>query len=124
MKQWWDSIHEKYNETKDFKFLTNSNPILAVKNLNIDLIKDKKILEIGVGTGNSTKYYYDKGLEVSALDISDVALERVEQYIIKSYTPDDILPSKYFDIAVSNLVAQHMNDEDLSNQIKQVLESL
>jgi len=127
LNEWWNRAHEQYNiNNKDIHYLTHSNPVLASKRLNINsLLKPKnKILDIGVGTGNSTKYYCSKGLEVSAYDISIVALRRVQQITKNIYLPVDKLPHKYFDLTVSNLVAQHMCNKDLLNQITHIMYSI
>ncbi|AFN75411.1 hypothetical protein MROS_2181 [Melioribacter roseus P3M-2] len=124
IREWWEENH-KYDEP----FLLSGTPGREVwRALGItDYINaQKKILNIGVGLGHCTKELSNIGAEVHALDISLTALKRVEKYIKKGWTPDELphLPVNYFDLAISHLVAQHMSDTDLLNQIKYVIKSL
>ena len=64
------------------------------------------------------------GVIVSVLDISETSIAKVKPYIKDSFADPALLPSDNYDIAISNLVAQHMTDIDLIHQIKNVLKSL
>jgi ubiquinone/menaquinone biosynthesis C-methylase UbiE len=45
-------------------------------------VQGKRILEVGVGTGKNFPYYPDKA-EVTAIDLSDMMLERARKYAAK-----------------------------------------
>jgi len=121
---WWDKNHKEnnnlwlsgYSGEDIWKFLKIENRI----------IRNNKVLNIGVGTGKCTKDLFDKGMKVYALDISEFALDKVKDYTIKSWDVKDIwsIPPNFFDLVISHLVTQHMSDEDLKKQIKIVLEIL
>ena len=122
LAKWWDKTHEG----KDIMWTTDTSGEGVWKNLKVkDLIKTSKtVLDIGVGLGRGTKDLYNEGLEVHGLDISIVALNKVKPFTKNQYLPTDELPKNYFDLAISHLVAQHMCDEDLLEQMKKVILSL
>jgi hypothetical protein len=67
----------------------------------------------------------ERGCKVHALDISPLALKRVEDVATAWAASElDKLPSDTFDVAISHLVAQHMLDSDLSAQLVAVIRSL
>ena len=120
-KQFWDSQHSsdniptlsgcEYDETIDFMKIR-------------ELIKpDINVLEIGVGMGYVTKGFFDAGCNVSALDISDVALERVKPNI---YTTTELekMPSDHFDLILCRNVVQHVATEYLKMELEHILRSL
>ena len=75
--------------------------------------------------GRLYKELSKKARSISSLDISTEALSSVSKYG-KIYTPETLheLPTESIDYATSRLVAQHMSDEDLTNQLKHVFRSL
>jgi len=123
MVDWWDRAHKN-----DHSFwLTGSQgpeqwQYLEINNL---LKPGTKVLNIGVGLGYCTKALFERGCIVSALDISPTALEKVKDIAI-TYLPEEItdMPSNYFDVVISHLVAQHMSDEDLLHQFKGVFNAM
>lgn len=90
------------------------------------IIKDKKVLEIGVGLGYVTMGLFGNGLEVSAMDISNIALDRVQKYCHCTYNMDNLheLPSNYFDIIICNNVVQHIPTSILIDELKEFMRSL
>jgi SAM-dependent methyltransferase len=82
------------------------------------------VLNVGVGTGRCTRDLAELGKEVHALDITQGALDGVAGAIECGYLKPADLPDSRFDLVISHLVAQHMNDVDLMDQVKHVLRSL
>lgn len=120
----WDDCHDKnivdslsgcqYDETIDFlKIRSRIKPGINV-------------LEIGVGLGYVTKALFENNMKVTALDISDVSLERVSNYCEHVYNVKDIhnLPSDYFDIIICNNVVQHIPTDILIAELKDIIRSL
>ena len=87
---------------------------------------DIKVLEIGVGMGYVTKGFHDYGCEVNALDISDVALERVKAICNSVYSTNDLekLPTNYFDLILCRNVVQHVATDFLINELTHIMRSL
>jgi SAM-dependent methyltransferase len=124
MKQFWQEAHKK-----DMKYeLTGSSAEGVIKFLNIDqLIKEASdCLVIGVGFGYETKYLTNIGKRVSVLDISPEALDRVKDYTVNRYLPDQLekIKAESFDLIISHLVTQHMPNKDLEHQINQSIRIL
>ncbi len=121
--QWWNWAHE-HDEPY---WLSGTSGPEVWKRLGVEnrLTLGASVLNIGVGLGRCTRQLAARGCEVSVLDISDVALERVAD-VAPGYLASDLeaLPSSSFDVALSHLVAQHMNDADLEAQIRHVVRAL
>ena len=126
IEDWWDYHHEGKGDYH--QWLTASAGPEVWHNLNIDkLIKPNKVvLNIGVGLGHCTRELARRKCVVHALDISPVALAKVESFTAKTWLPPTLpdIPENTFDLAISYLVTQHMVDEDLLEQISGVLRSL
>jgi SAM-dependent methyltransferase len=122
VKEWWDARHA----SGKIKYLTGSSGKAVWSFLNIQpwLNSDKTVLEIGVGLGRCTQDTFETGVRLSALDISEVGLQRVEPWTVAQYTTSESLPDDMFDLAFSHLVAQHMSDVDLVAQMREVLRAL
>ena len=76
--------------------------------------------------GHCTRALAARGAIVSALDISQAALDRVVDATERRYLAGAIhqLPADSFDLAISYLVSQHMRDAELRQQIQHVVRSL
>jgi len=117
----WEDNHKNNN----VRFLTGSSVRSVWGFLEIQkYLRKMTILNVGLGLGRETEELYSYGVDVYGLDISQTAIDKYKQYLVEGYTDSSKLPKNKFDIAVSHLVAQHMNDFDLIEQIKNVLKSL
>jgi 2-polyprenyl-3-methyl-5-hydroxy-6-metoxy-1,4-benzoquinol methylase len=123
MADWWERAHQKNEQL----WITGSSGQQVWQCLDIkdQLVPGTKVLNVGVGTGTCTRELADLKLTVHALDISKTALARVKE-IATVWTPDKLakLPQNYFDLAISFLVAQHMADPELQDQIKWICKAL
>ncbi len=104
----------KYDETIDF---------LKIRKF---LKKGCKVLEIGVGLGYVTEQLFKNGMIVSAVDLSNIALNKVKKYCENVYNINELseLPSNYFDIIICNNVVQHVPTNLLIDELKQFIRSL
>ena len=100
----------------------------------IGLIKkyalNKRIIETGSGTGIISTYFANEGFDVTALDIDDDMLKLANQ-ISSQYNEnrkpifkkESILNLNYksdeFDVAFSNGVLEHFNDDEIVNTLSQ-----
>ena len=103
-----------YNETIDFLRLHDY------------IIPNATVLEVGVGLGYVTKGLFDNGLRVSALDISEHSLSRVNLWCDNIFNLTHIhdLPTDYFDVIMCNNVVQHVPTAILVEEFKDLLRSL
>lgn len=121
VKDWWDIAHKT-----DHAYWLSGTPGEEVwKRLGVrDRLKPGlRVLNIGVGLGRDTRELVALGCNVSVLDISETALERVKDVAAGWIDPAQ-LPDNTFDLALSHLVAQHQADLTLQEQIENVLRSL
>ncbi len=124
IEEWWDSCH-----TTEGSFYVSdySGPELW-KALNISerIIPGASVLEIGVGGGSNVKELSARGLKVYVLDITQAALQKVEPITEGRWLESqiDLIPKKTFDLAMSHLVTQHLNNRTLSKQIRYILRAL
>jgi SAM-dependent methyltransferase len=124
IKLFWNDSHNRkvlsdlsgcgYDETVDF---------LKVRGL---AVRGNYVLEIGVGLGYVTKGFYERGLIISGLDISNTALERVRNYCERVFTVDELekIPSDYFDLIVCHNVVQHVPTDALVEELRHCIRSL
>jgi SAM-dependent methyltransferase len=124
IKDFWEEAHQKNEEL----WLTGSylNQVWDPLNIMPKLSPGLKVLNIGVGLGRDTSELKNSGAIVDVLDISQTALNRVRGITRNQYLSSNLsnLPINEYDVAVSHLVTQHMNDDDLNMQMKYVLQSL
>jgi SAM-dependent methyltransferase len=125
MEQLW----QKYHEEQNIRFLTGSPFGYTQTHLSIPLtffVPGTRVLEIGVGTGLTTKALVVKGCKVTAMDICPRALETVHSFTEAQILAKDAasLPSQYFDLAFCLLVTQHMADEDILFEFPHIIRSL
>lgn len=85
-----------------------------------------KLLEFGVGMGFTLRELNKRGVRVSGVDVSEIALECVKSFCENTYIVDDIdkLPTNYFDIIIYYNVVQHIPTNYLINEFKHSLRSL
>jgi SAM-dependent methyltransferase len=123
LDHWWDRAHQA--DHRQWLSGTTGPEVWARLDVDSLLKPGAEILNIGVGLGVCTRGLSARGCKVSVLDISSIAIERVKD-VATGYLASDLpsLPSNGFDAALSHLVAQHMLDGDLEDQIRHVLRSL
>lgn len=121
---WWDKCH---GESAPFWLTGSQGPeVWAYLDIHHRLQPGITVLNIGVGLGHCTRALARIGTHVHALDISETALQRVSDVIEQGWLASNLetLPKDTFDLAISNLVAQHMNHETLRAQLEAVISSL
>lgn len=89
-------------------------------------IPGAKFLDVGVGAGAMAKWAVSKGLIVDCVDVADRAYGHVKGVCRDFYLASilDLMPAGEYDFALSHLVAQHMTDAELCDQIREVLRAL
>ncbi len=70
-------------------------------------IKNKKVLEIGCGTGYWTEFFVQKGFSVTAIDIAEKMLEKAEKKNLKNveFLKADVLQLPFKDNSFENIFA-------------------
>lgn len=127
VEEFWENNHS--GNMKGYKFwLTGSAGPDVWNYLNIlNMIQPGTcVLNIGVGLGLCTRELARQKCVVHALDISPMALDKVRKIVTGCWQPHTIqeIPASTIDLAISNLVTQHMLNSDLAEQISGVLRSM
>ena len=98
----------------------------------VDIIYDHKgqLLDLGCGVGQYSKHFHDNGFDVTAADISELALDYLsqKQSDIKTVRIDMTEPlpfkDKSFDVVFANLSIHFFNEKDtraLIAEVKRIL---
>lgn len=126
IEEWWKRCHTGSSEYTWFISDTSAIGIINGLQIHDKFPPSSRILEIGVGTGNLCKYLVQNECIVDSLDICEEALSKIRGIARNTFLAHGkyVLPDSEYDLVVSHLVSQHMNDIDLSYQIKQVLRAL
>jgi cyclopropane fatty-acyl-phospholipid synthase-like methyltransferase len=121
MADWWNRAHSRDHKV----WLTGSSGQEVWSMLEVDSLAQPgaTVLNIGVGLGRCTRDLADRGCVVHALDISQVALDRVAD-VARGWLDPAAPPTDTFDLAISHLVAQHMRNADLEAQLARIIPSL
>jgi len=124
MTEFWDVVHankmERYQVNTRYGKVMNT---LAVKKM---LKPGIKVLEIGVGNGDVAIKLKQLGCDVSAVDISKVALDRLASILTRGYlnTEWDQLPNDTFDLITCHLVCQYITNTELAAMLRNCIRSL
>lgn len=89
-----------------------------------EIERGSRLLDLGCGRGELSKCFQNLGLNVSAVDISDVAREYAPTVDLRVADIEGTLPfdSESFDIVFSKSVVEHLNDpEKVMKEIYRVL---
>ncbi len=123
---WWEYHHG--GNGNFHLWLTGSNGPDVWRSLHIykHIFAGQVVLNIGVGLGNCTRSLVKQGCCVDVLDISRSALDKVRNVVHACWLPETFnqVWESVYDLAISNLVTQHMCDEDLMLQISAVVKRL
>jgi SAM-dependent methyltransferase len=122
-RKFWEYQHAQDNvRTLSGCAFDDTVDFLNVRDL---LVPDMHVLEIGCGLGYVTEGF-SKIANISVLDISKTALERVQSFCEAVYHIDNVesLPIDYFDLIVCHNVVQHVPTESLTIELKHAIRSL
>lgn len=119
----WDDFHIlKSNNPKNPQLIYEREPDMDTLNrLIFDLEPNSNILDLGSGDGIDAIYFASKGFNITALDISEVAVNELKQkspnidcrvYDIKSANIP--YPDEYFDLIYSRLSLHYFDRYDLN----------
>jgi 2-polyprenyl-3-methyl-5-hydroxy-6-metoxy-1,4-benzoquinol methylase len=120
----WELAHL----TSNTRWLTGSSPAAELGFLKFTPSKKspKSILVVGIGKGHTANHLSKLGFEVQALDITERAFRNLNKRISKRHlaTNYSTLRREKFDVILHHLVAQHMGQIELMEQIEVLLKCL
>ena len=106
----WDSLFSYNNiQSKQYEDI--------FKNINL---KEKKVLEIGFGSGSLMKWMRDRGAEVSGVEIQDILIESAKNNQFKAYSSLDIIEDNNFNIVIGLDLFEHVHRKELTEFLNQI----
>jgi len=118
MESFWDEKHKISCEWWLSKCYTG-DMILEMHGLKNFELAGKTVLDIGIGAGYLSNYLNECKSNVISCDISKEALKNVESFA-KTFHTSELKNIPPVDLAISNLVFQHCNDDEVARIIKEV----
>lgn len=123
----WSKLHQNYQDT-DWINKPSIFAEFAIKFFS----KNGKILDLGAGQGQDSRYFAEKGFEITSTDISDIALEinksknqnnqiKIEKLDLTKPFPFE---DKSFDVVYAHLSLHYFTKEEtykIFNEITRVL---
>lgn len=109
-KSFWETQHKN----NDWTWITGSdlNRLCYSFCMHPSELHDKKILEIGVGTGRTISELQNFTNELYACDISEVALAKVSNKVKQTYITTELNKCPPVDIVFCYLVMVHCTDSE------------
>ncbi len=106
----WDSFFT-YNiaQSKQFEDI--------FKNINL---QEKKVLEIGFGSGSLMNWMRDKGAKVSGVEIQDTLIKSAKNNDFKAYPSLDVIEEKDFNIVIGLDLFEHIDRKNLTSFLIQI----
>lgn len=122
--QYWDDFYKRGRAKKA--------PSLFARTVINDMEKGKSLLELGCGNGRDSIFFGENGLQVTAIDASNVAisaLQRNERKANMNFICDDFVCSpavfvKQYDYCYSRFSLHAINEEQENEVIKNVFFAL
>lgn len=130
--QWAGNYDERISQDSTGYPFEGYYDVLAYVHSLIDNPVEKKILDIGVGTGLLSYLLYKRGSQIWGLDFSEKMIERAQRKMPKASffqhdfsrgLPDEVSTMK-FDYIISSYAIHHLNDEGkikLVEELKTIL---
>ena len=114
-KSFWEERHNK----SDLQWLagTDMMPLLKYYNLLPTDLIGKSVMEIGIGMGNALSEMSRLAWKSYAVDISDIALERIKDKVTQTYQTSNLKYAPECDIIICHLVFLHCTDEEVTRII-------
>ena len=116
MEEFWQEKHG----SNDVYWISSTNEAEYILNiLGLYEVSGLKVLDIGIGAGHLVRKFHEWGNTVMAVDISEIALERVKD-ICKTYHTSVINTLEPVDLATCHLVFQHCTDSECERILNDV----
>lgn len=127
MDEYYNKIAKSYDELHEDEQLTKLEIVKEeLKKQKIELGSDKKLLDIGCGTGISTRFWEYSGIDKTGIDPAEKLIEIAQkkdlngQYFVE-YAENIPFEDSFFDIIVSITSLQNFTDFKKSiEEIKRV----
>lgn len=108
--RFWDDRH---HENSHWLTGTPLGFLCNMFKLTFDDLRDKKVLEIGIGTGSTIEPLSTLTNDLYACDISSVGLNKIKQHVKQTFLTSELAKCPAVDIAISHLVFVHCDDDEV-----------
>ena len=117
-KTFWEDKHTN----SDSYWLTGSSlkEIMSMHQISENDLLNTKVLEIGVGTGTLSKSIFKYTNDLICCDISEKALENVNEKVSKKYLTTDLSKIEPVSLGICHLVFQHCTDKEIERIINDI----
>lgn len=120
--EYWDNLWSKQSYLPANSFAKRAYKIIKAKNCST-------LLDLGCGDGRDSIYLYHKGMKVTALDFSSVAINRLKtRNLGVNWILEDIRNLKFkeksFDIVYSHLSLQYFDHETTDEIVRKIYKIL
>lgn len=109
-----------------------SEPSLFATTIGKQLLPEKNLLELGCGNGRDSLYFYHLGLNVTAIDASDIIIKKLQNdypygnicFICDDFVCSPTIFAGQYDYCYSRFTIHSINEEQESEVIKNVYKVL
>lgn len=117
-QDFWD----KHHRTSNITWLSGNNLKSYLKFFQIteNDIRGKTVLEIGVGLGRASRELAALAQRLLCADISEVALQRLEDQVEDRYSSKDLAQAPQADLVLCHLVSVHCNDQEVQRMLNDI----
>ena len=120
-----NNLHERYDRIYTKRENVYGEPDLILEHA-LDIIKNGSAIELGAGEGRNSLLMASKGLEVTAVDFSKVAIEKIKTAAteanlnINTRVADitDYHFEENYDLIISTYVFHHLSESEANKLIK------
>jgi 2-polyprenyl-3-methyl-5-hydroxy-6-metoxy-1,4-benzoquinol methylase len=111
--EFWNALYKRYPTY----YRNENDPILLSAIAHFGNLDGKSILDLGCGDGSTALFFAQRGAKVTAIDISEVAIENLKDFIrtndIQNVTPItasafDIATFGQFDFVFGSMILHHL----------------
>lgn len=121
---YWNKFYENASDIE--------HPSLFAKTIGKELETDKNLLELGCGNGRDSLYFYQLGLNVTAIDASDSVIHMLQKkyqegnicFICDDFVCSPTIFAGQYDYCYSRFTIHAINEEQESEVIKNVYKVL
>lgn len=127
--EFWDNIFSEANNGQMYSPL--SDPVLSSANQHFGDLRGKKLLDIGSGDGQASLFFAQQGAEVTAIDLSQVAVDRLNRLVAEHglhnlhaqrAAAEDIASLGRFDHVFGSMILHHIEPfADFARDLRQAV---
>ena len=114
IEAFWDKI---YSDNSTISWISEDDQTLTAVIKHFGNVKGKKVLDLGCGDGSTSLFFARQGANVVAVDISEVAINKLSQFCQQNNIPNvaaikasafEIGELEQFDFVFGNMILHHL----------------